>query len=98
MASAMIAAVVLQGDDVTVAAVCVPVRGTDRDKAASSSTSPWRRPANKDDTDPETRAAFFATSSDGTHLQTERAREKDAIAHQSPEWIGPGCTDIVHAP
>ncbi|MFF9340786.1 MULTISPECIES: hypothetical protein [unclassified Streptomyces] len=49
-----------------------------------------------DDTLSEARSAFFATSADGVQLQAERARWKDAVAHQNPERVDPGCTDVVH--
>ncbi|MFC9734331.1 hypothetical protein ACFWEO_14605 [Streptomyces roseolus] len=162
-ASATTAAVILQEDDVTVSAVCVPVMDTDRDKAgvvehvavvtAGEQSGPTRgsdgeqrvtvqvtvdevfkgslpktMPVSQGATEQarpdvlqqplvpghryvigvlggpsdgavsEARSAFFATSADGAQLQAERARWKDAVAHQNPERVDPGCTDIVDVP
>ncbi|MGW5001549.1 hypothetical protein ACWEP8_28185 [Streptomyces hydrogenans] len=161
--SAATAAVVLQEDDVTVSAVCVPIMDTDRDKAgvvehvavvtageqsgatrdddgeqrvtvqvtvdevlkgSLPKTMPIRQGANEqarpdvlqqpllpghryvigvlgtssDRAVSEATSAFFATSADGPQLQTERARWKDAVAHQNPERIDPGCNDVVNVP
>ncbi|MFI6644531.1 hypothetical protein [Streptomyces sp. NPDC050504] len=44
------------------------------------------------------RSAFFATGADGARLQVERKRWKDAVAHQNPERLQPGCNDMVTVP
>ncbi|MEW5630322.1 hypothetical protein AB1388_27730 [Streptomyces hydrogenans] len=44
------------------------------------------------------RWAFFATGADGARLDAARKRWKDAIAHQNPRRVHPGCDDTVHTP
>ncbi|MGW3514727.1 hypothetical protein [Streptomyces hydrogenans] len=44
------------------------------------------------------RWAFFATGADGARLDAARKRWKDAIAHQNPRRVHPGCDDTVYTP
>ncbi|MFF9143922.1 hypothetical protein ACF1BN_03525 [Streptomyces sp. NPDC014861] len=44
------------------------------------------------------RWAFFATGADGTELETARKRWTDAVAHQNPKRVDPGCHDTRYTP